>query len=254
MERRWIRIVLTAIVLCTLTMGAVTTARAEVLVPAMEIPETSAQTEEQTVGIPGAIVEESAHWADETEKAEETGSAVKTAGNRKKTSARASVQETAAETADAAAESTAASSGVIAARGVREAEAQAQAERDAMEQAGPGVTGKKESEDEGNQSPARGDSLGMFKTTGYCTCPECVEGSSGLTYSGTVPKAHHTVSADISLYPIGTRLIIGDVVYTVEDTGSNLTGNWIDIYYDRHEDAFAHGVQMQEVFRVQGEP
>ena len=56
---------------------------------------------------------------------------------------------------------------------------------------------------------------------------------------------------DISLFPIGTRLIIGDIVYTVEDIGSNVIGEHIDIYYDNHEEAMNHGKQLQEVFTVQ---
>lgn len=96
----------------------------------------------------------------------------------------------------------------------------------------------------------KGASLGMFTTTGYCACDEC-SGGFGLTYSGTVPQANHTVSADISLFPIGTRLIIGDIVYTVEDIGSNVIGEHIDIYYDNHEEAMNHGKQLQEVFTVQ---
>lgn len=96
---------------------------------------------------------------------------------------------------------------------------------------------------------SKGESLGMFTTTGYCNCSQCSNGH-GLTYSGTVPKAAHTISADLTQYPIGTRLMIDDVIYTVEDMGSSVKGNWIDIYYDTHEGAVAHGMKTQEVFRV----
>lgn len=99
-------------------------------------------------------------------------------------------------------------------------------------------------------TPGRGASLGMFVTTGYCLCEEC-SGGFELTYSGTVPQAGHTVSADISLFPIGTRLMIGNTVYTVEDIGSNVKGNHIDIYYNNHEEAMAHGRKTEEVFAVQ---
>ncbi len=98
--------------------------------------------------------------------------------------------------------------------------------------------------------PRKGSSLGMFVTTGYCLCEEC-SGGFGLTYSGTVPQARHTISADISLFPIGTRLMIDDIIYTVEDIGSNVTGDHIDIYYDNHEEAMAHGKQTEEVFTVE---
>lgn len=96
----------------------------------------------------------------------------------------------------------------------------------------------------------RGESLGVFSTTGYCNCSKCNSGGHKLTYSGTVPQANHTVSADLDLFPIGTRLMIGDTIYTVEDKGHHIDGNWIDIYYDNHEDAWNHGRKAEEVFAV----
>lgn len=95
----------------------------------------------------------------------------------------------------------------------------------------------------------KGVSLGMFTTTGYCNCEKC-SGGHNLTYSGTVPQAAHTISADLSIYPIGTKLMIDDVIYTVEDMGSSVNGNWIDIYYSSHDEAVAHGMNTQEVFTV----
>ncbi len=115
--------------------------------------------------------------------------------------------------------------------------------------AGSGVVPASPAAEEDPVSAHRGESLGMFTTTGYCTCEKC-SGGYGLTYSGTVPQANHTVSADLSIYPIGTRLMIGDIIYTVEDKGSAVKGNWIDIYYASHEEAVAHGKKTQEVFAV----
>lgn len=99
------------------------------------------------------------------------------------------------------------------------------------------------------ESGQKGASLGIFSTTGYCNCRKCSNGHN-LTYSGTVPQARHTVSADLSRYPIGTRLMIDDVIYTVEDMGSGVNGNSLDIYYASHEEALAHGRKKQEVFVV----
>ncbi len=93
-------------------------------------------------------------------------------------------------------------------------------------------------------------SLGIFATTGYCSCEKCCPSGSSLTYSGTVPQANHTISADISVFPIGTRLMINDIIYTVEDIGSNVIGNKLDIYYATHEEAEDHGVIKVEVFSV----
>lgn len=100
-----------------------------------------------------------------------------------------------------------------------------------------------------NTTIMKGDSLGTFSTTGYCNCQTC-SGDHRLTYSGTVPQANHTISADLTIFPIGTQLIIGDIVYTVEDKGSQVTGNEIDIYFATHEEALAHGRQEQEVFAI----
>lgn len=93
-------------------------------------------------------------------------------------------------------------------------------------------------------------SLGMFTTTGYCNCPLC-SGGHNLTYSGTVPQSEHTLSADLDLFPLGTRLMINGTVYTVEDMGSSVDGNKVDIYYASHEEAVAHGTKQEEVFIVE---
>lgn len=115
---------------------------------------------------------------------------------------------------------------------------------------GPGVKVNSDQKDSEISEEIKGDSLGTFTTTGYCNCEKCCPAGWTLTYSGTVPKASHTISADITQYPIGTKLMIGDTVYTVEDVGSHVSDNWIDVYYDTHEDAIAHGKQEAEVFSV----
>lgn len=93
-------------------------------------------------------------------------------------------------------------------------------------------------------------SLGIFSVSGYCNCNLCSSGF-GLTYSGTVPKANHTIAADLTLLPIGSRIRVGNTVYTVEDTGSSIVGNKLDIYYDNHAAAENHGLQQLEVFLLQ---
>ncbi|MCC8026799.1 MAG: 3D domain-containing protein [Clostridium sp.] len=93
-------------------------------------------------------------------------------------------------------------------------------------------------------------SLGTFKITGYCNCEIC-SGGHNLTYSGTVPTPNHTVSADLSRYPLGTKLKVGGTVYTVEDMGSSVNGNTLDIFYSSHEEALAKGTYTAEVFLVE---
>ncbi len=100
------------------------------------------------------------------------------------------------------------------------------------------------------ETGTQGAYLGRFKVTGYCNCPIC-SGGSGRTYSGTYPKADHTIAADISLYPIGTKLMCEGIIYTVEDCGSGVVGNTIDIYFDDHDKAVGYGTQYHDVYAVE---
>lgn len=95
-------------------------------------------------------------------------------------------------------------------------------------------------------------SLGKFITTGYCHCKICCNKADGITASGNIVKPNHTIAADISILPLGTEVIIDGIVYTVEDTGSKVKGNKIDIYYSSHSEAKLHGRQEKEVY-VNGE-
>ena len=106
-----------------------------------------------------------------------------------------------------------------------------------------------------NGAPAasgkKGTYLGKFTTTAYCNCSACCSGGFTLTYSGTVPKANHTISADIARFPIGTKLMINDIIYTVEDIGSNVYGNRLDIYFDTHQQALDYGRKTVDVYAVE---
>ncbi|WP_243008894.1 3D domain-containing protein [Clostridium sp. AM58-1XD] len=98
-------------------------------------------------------------------------------------------------------------------------------------------------------SSKKGKSLGTFSVTGYCTCPQCIIGQ-GLTYSGKKPTGNHTISADLNKFPLGTKLMIDGIIYTVEDTGGGMVGNKLDIYFDNHAAAAGFGRQNKEVFEV----
>lgn len=100
-------------------------------------------------------------------------------------------------------------------------------------------------------SAKKGALIGKFQTTAYCDCEQCCPTGHNLTYSGTVPKANHTISADINIYPIGTRLMIGDTVYTVEDIGGNVSGNKLDIYFETHQQALNYGLKTVDVYMVE---
>lgn len=89
----------------------------------------------------------------------------------------------------------------------------------------------------------KGASLGVFQITGYY--------GNGKTNSGTWPKADHTIAADTSVLPMGTKVFVNNTVYTVEDIGGAVKGNLIDIYYNSYEEAFgvtALGHRFAEVF------
>ena len=83
--------------------------------------------------------------------------------------------------------------------------------------------------------------IGTFFTTGYSS-------SGSATASGIMPTAGHTVSADWSVLPAGSRIRFGgsSVIYTVEDNG--VYGNTIDVFYASYEEAASHGVQYREVY------
>lgn len=106
-------------------------------------------------------------------------------------------------------------------------------------------------------------SLGEFKLTAYCPCIKCCgewnhehpqnqyEGFIQKTASGTVPKENHTIAADWSKLPKGTKVLINDIEYVVEDKGRGVKGNHIDIYFKDHQEALVFGVQYAEVFIIE---
>ncbi|ADL03498.1 3D domain-containing protein [Lacrimispora saccharolytica] len=116
------------------------------------------------------------------------------------------------------------------------------------EEIGPGIR-KKETEPEEPAKPVyeKGGSLGLFTATAYC--PES-SGKQCVTYSGTIPQPQHTISADIALLPLGTKVMIDDIVYTVEDIGSGVKGNKVDIFFASRREALDFGRQTKELFAV----
>ena len=123
-----------------------------------------------------------------------------------------------------------------------EQETEASAES-AQETEAPAGTGQ-ETEPQEVERGEKGTYLGTFTTTGYSN----PDGSASA--DGTMPRAQHTVSADWNVLPPGTRIRFGDsdIIYTVEDTGVH--GNWVDVYYPTHSEAWSHGLKYKEVYRV----
>ena len=97
---------------------------------------------------------------------------------------------------------------------------------------------------------AKGTYIGKFKTTGY---NDSTELNPQKTASGVLPKAAHTVAADWAVLPPGTKIRLGDspIVYTVEDKGSAVRGNTVDIFYASYSEALAHGVQYFDVYLIE---
>lgn len=93
-------------------------------------------------------------------------------------------------------------------------------------------------------------SLGVFRTTGYCSCRKCSGKWGRTTATGTVPVAQYTVAVDPRRIPYGTKLLINGITYVAEDCGSKVKGNHIDIYYNDHRTAQIHGLRRAEVFVV----
>ncbi len=82
-------------------------------------------------------------------------------------------------------------------------------------------------------------SYAIFEITAYCSCYTCcnIEGIRGQTASGAMATANYTVAMDPQ-YEFGTHIKIAKLgEYVVEDRGSQIVGNRIDIYFTTHEEA-----------------
>lgn len=78
-------------------------------------------------------------------------------------------------------------------------------------------TGKDVPLQDSSQGAAGEESCGMFEITGYCSCELCT-GENHFTKSGTAPRPDYTVAADPDVFPLGSRIRIGEIIYLVEDT------------------------------------
>ena len=97
-----------------------------------------------------------------------------------------------------------------------------------------------------------GESLGSVVTSGYCACSICCgQWAGGPTASGVYPTANHTIAVDASnpIVPMGTKVVMNGVEYTVEDTGNFAQyGVAFDVYYDDHNAALNHGHRTWEAY------
>ena len=93
-----------------------------------------------------------------------------------------------------------------------------------------------------------------YVATAYCPCERCCgSGACGITASGAKAVEGVTIAADWGVLPEGTIVEIEGLGYRiVQDTGSAIKGNRIDIYFEEHEEALAFGVQEVRVRVVLG--
>ena len=104
--------------------------------------------------------------------------------------------------------------------------------------------------------------LGEFTLTAYCSCEKCCgewalnrptdENGNEIvtTASGATAKANHTVAADTSVLPFGTKIKIDGVEYEVQDRGGKIKNKRIDVYFSDHESALKFGKKKAEVFKI----
>ena len=85
--------------------------------------------------------------------------------------------------------------------------------------------------------------IGTFKITAYSAS------SSAKTASGTSCKAGRTIAAP-SRFDFGTKLMFNGNVYTVEDRGSAIVNNVLDLYVDSNSEAVKWGVRYLKVYKV----
>ena len=93
-----------------------------------------------------------------------------------------------------------------------------------------------------------------FVATAYCACEKCCGKSTGITASGEVAQAGITIAADWDVLPKYTEVEIEGIGRRiVHDTGSNIKGYRIDIFFDSHEEALQFGRRTVKVYVLEGE-
>jgi 3D (Asp-Asp-Asp) domain-containing protein len=109
----------------------------------------------------------------------------------------------------------------------------------------------------------RPDAVLEVKTTGYCACGKCCGWHFnwiglpvtefgrlkiiGQTASGRMARPG-TVAVDPAVFPIGTRFYIPGYGWgRAEDTGGDIKGRHLDLFFWRHQTGEDWGVQMKQV-------
>ena len=83
--------------------------------------------------------------------------------------------------------------------------------------------------------------------TAYCPCVKCCGKTDGITASGVKATEGVTVAMNKSI-PFGTKVYIDGVgERIVQDRGSSIKGNRIDLFFADHQTALNFGKRTKEV-------
>lgn len=93
-------------------------------------------------------------------------------------------------------------------------------------------------------------SMGECKITYYCPCKSCSGPYQDKTATGTRCEEGRTVAVDPDVIDIGSKVKIGDHIYTAEDVGGGVEGDHIDIFFDTHEEVEEWGVRHKHCWVV----
>lgn len=98
-------------------------------------------------------------------------------------------------------------------------------------------------EPEPEQPAEESNGIDLSNATHFTANCTAYVATGNATASGAWPTSGHTIAADLSNYPIGTRIYIPyfDTVFTVEDSGGAVKGNVIDIFFDSYAEAISFG-------------
>ena len=98
--------------------------------------------------------------------------------------------------------------------------------------------------------------VGAFSCTAYCAeeYPHICGEGHGITSSGAKAVPGVTAAADISILPYGTVVYIENVgLRVIQDTGSAVKGNKLDVCVNTHEEALSwSGYGSRRVWVVSG--
>lgn len=92
--------------------------------------------------------------------------------------------------------------------------------------------------------------LGQFKLTAYCGCSTCNGKWAGIDCFGN-PLEPGVIAVDPKVIPLGSKVRIGDAIYTARDTGGKwVKGEHVDIYMNTHHAAKMFGTQWGDVYLI----